>query len=221
MNTTRGRDLLISAIVIAAVGLVILLVVGITRADDKKEKSDAAEASLVVRPDSHYLDKVGDDKPTLVEFLDFECEVCGAVYPVIESLRKEFSGEFNYVIRYLPLDGHGNSRNAAYAVEAASRQGKIEEMYSAMFTTQKQWGESQEDQSGLFRRYAKEMGLDMKKFDRDVASRSVKNRVQRDFNDGVELKLKGTPSFFLDDKPLQVDSKDGLREALQEAIDGR
>ncbi|MFX6118894.1 hypothetical protein ABTE85_21770, partial [Acinetobacter baumannii] len=40
----------------------------------------------VVREDSHLLDDAGDDAITIVEFLDFECEACGAYYPVVEEL---------------------------------------------------------------------------------------------------------------------------------------
>lgn len=76
------------------------------------------------------------DAPTLVEFLDFECEACGAFYPVVEQIREAYDGKINYVIRYFPIPNHFNSMNAAIAVEAASQQGRVEEMYNKLFQTQ-------------------------------------------------------------------------------------
>lgn len=65
----------------------------------------------------------------LVEFLDFECESCGALFPIVEQLRSDYAGEITYVVRYFPLPGHVNSMNAAVAAEAAAQQGEFEAMY--------------------------------------------------------------------------------------------
>ncbi len=87
----------------------------------------------------------------VVEFLDFECEVCGAVYPVMEELREEYDGEVTFAVRYFPLPGHFNSGNAAVAVEAAAQQGAFEAMYQRMFETQSEWGEGRESEADRFR----------------------------------------------------------------------
>ena len=79
----------------------------------------AGASSSVVRQDSHVLDEAGEGAPVLVEFLDFECEACGAAYPIIEQLREEYAGEVTFVARYFPLPGHFNSERAARAAAAA------------------------------------------------------------------------------------------------------
>ena len=171
---------------------------------------------IVLRADSHRLDTAKDGKVTLVEFLDFECEACGAAYPTVEQLRKTYKGRVTFVARYFPLPGHGNALNAAHAVESAARQGKFEQMYQRMFETQAEWGESQESKAPLFRTYAKDLGLDMDEYDRDVESSTVANRVQADFADGQVAGVTGTPTFFLNGERVQsiADLTDAIDAAL-------
>ena len=192
-----------------------LIVVMMTRPDSPDA---GAEGSLPgTRADSHVLDDAGPDTPTLVEFLDFECEACGAFYPVVEQIREEYAGEINYVVRYYPLPGHFNSMNAALAAEAAAEQGKFEEMYQRLFETQTQWGEQQTSRADLFFTFAEDLGLDMSAYDTAVAAPATRERVEADFNDGQYLDISGTPTFFLDGEKLELNQLNDLTDALDEA----
>ena len=106
---------------------------------------------------------------------------------------------------------------AALAVEAASRQGKYKEMFDMAFQRQKDWGEKPNPTPEVFEGYAQELGLDMAKFKEDVASQSVKDRVQRDFDAGNKLGNTGTPTFFLNGK--KISNPNGL-DAFKKLIDG-
>jgi len=161
------------------------------------DSSPTASSDLLVREDSRHLDEVEDAKVTVVEFLDFECEACGAQYPILEQIREDYDGQINFVIRYFPLDGHSNSRPAAAAVEAAAQQGALEEMYARMFETQAEWGESQESQVDVFTGFAEELDLDMSEFTETMESDATAERVQADFDDGVGLGVQGTPTIFV------------------------
>lgn len=183
------------------------------------EPADAAERkNITVRADSHRLDTAKDGKVTLVEFLDFECESCRAAYPFVEGLRERYAGKVTFVLRYFPIPSHTNANNAAYAVESAARQGKLEGMYRRMYDTQAEWGESQDSKAALFRTYAKELGLDMAQYDADVSSPEVAARVQKDVDDARRLGVSGTPSFYLNDEPLTPSSTDEFVEAIDQAL---
>jgi protein-disulfide isomerase len=155
---------------------------------------------------------------TLVEFLDFECEACGAAFPLVEQLREEYAGKVTFVARYFPLPGHFNAERAARAVEAAARQGEFETMYQMMYETQSSWGEAQTPHDDLFRGFAEEIGLDMQKFDADYASDEVAARVQLDVDDGLELGVQGAPTFYLDGEPVQARSLDEFKAAIDAAL---
>lgn len=168
----------------------------------------------VTRENSRVLSQAPNEKAVLVEFLDFECEACGAAYPFIEELRGKYSENVTFIQRYFPLPGHLNSMNAAVAVEAAAQQDAYEPMYKKMFETQKQWGESADNKSALFRAYAEDLGLDLAAYDSTVADPATKERVKLDVADGTALGVTGTPSFFLDGKSLAVKSLDEFEAAV-------
>lgn len=178
-------------------------------------------APSVVRPNSHVLDDGGQDAVTVVEFLDFECEACGAFYPVVEELRQQYAGEITYVLRYFPLPGHYNSTNAALAAEAAAQQGQLEGMYNRLFQTQAEWGEAQESRADLFRTFAEEMGLDMVAYDEAVADPATLSRVELDVADGRALGVSSTPTFFVDGTLVQLQGLTDLEDAIAQALDAR
>lgn len=208
-------------VVMVIVAVVALTLLGRPSAPDAEADptpSPTAAADTVVREDSHRLSEAPEGSPVFVEFLDLECESCRAAFPLIEQLRKDYAGRVEFVIRYFPIDSHANAMNAAVAVEAAARQDKLEAMYARMYETQTEWGEQSQSQAPLFRQFAEQLGLDLGRYDADVASAEVKARVEKDRQDGLALGVKGTPTFFLDGQMIQPSSEQGLRQMLDKAI---
>ncbi|MDN5544133.1 MAG: DsbA family protein [Rhodococcus sp. (in: high G+C Gram-positive bacteria)] len=160
--------------------------------------SAGASDATVLRADTHLLSTAPDNDVVLVEFLDFECEACLAMYPTMERIRTEYADRITFGVRYFPIPSHTNSGLAARVVEAASRQGKFVEMYQRMYDTQTEWGESSESQEPLFRTFAQDLGLDMATFEADLKDPTVAERVERDFNEGIDLGVQGTATLFLD-----------------------
>ena len=155
---------------------------------------------------------------TLVEFLDFECGACGALYPVIEQLREEYEGRVTFAIRYFPLASHFNAQNAALAVEAAARQGALEPMYRMMYENQLDWGEARESREQTFLGFARRLGLDMDRFRRDVADPRTAARVGLDQEDGITLGVEGTPTLFLNGELLPLESGEQLKADIDAAL---
>jgi protein-disulfide isomerase len=161
-------------------------------------------------PTNELLTVVADDwikgnkeaPVTIVEYLDFECEACGAYYPVVKRLSEEFNNEVKLVNRYFPLPGHKNSITSALAVEAAGRQGKYWEMHNIVFENQRDWGEKQAPDPKIFENFARQIGLDMDQYSKDIASQELKDRIERDRKAGQKLGLTGTPTFFLNGKKI-------------------
>lgn len=185
-----------------------------------KDKSDQG-AAIVVAPDPRTLGRPGDGKVTFTEFLDFECPACAAAYPLVEQLRQEYEGRVTFNIRYFPLPSHRNAMPSALAVEAAAQQGKLAPMYAKMFQTQPQWGNQARSQAPLFREFARELGLDLKRYDADVRSRTTRKRVRRDLAAAQALELQGTPSFFVNETPVTPESPEQLRSLLDAALAGK
>ena len=219
MHDQTKAALAVAAIVIAAIGGVFVtnqLQGGNEPAE--AEVSSAIADGAIVRDDSRILGDEGSSGVTFVEFLDFECEACGAAYPVVEDLREKYAGEVTFVIRYFPLPGHFNSGRAARAVESAARQGELEAMYSRMYETQSEWGEAGEPKDDLFRSFAEEIGLDMDQYGADYASPEIEERISKDVADGESLGVSGTPTFYIDGELFQPETVEDFSAALDEAL---
>ena len=189
-----------------------------------EEKAASAESSSQAPPpvmpeNMHKLSTAEDGKVTLVEFLDFECEACGAVYPHLERLREQYKDRVTFAIRYFPNDGHTNAMIAAQAVEAASKQGKLVPMYKRMFETQREWGEASESKREVFLGFAEDLGLDMKQFVRDLDDPQTAERVLADKKAGLALGVQGTPTIFLNEQMLELTSLDQLKADIEAALD--
>ena len=172
----------------------------------------------MVTESMHRLSTAEDGKVTLVEFLDFECEACGALYPHLEQLREEYEGRVTFAIRYFPNDGHFNAMIAAQAVEAASKQGKLEAMYKRMFETQKEWGEARESKLEVFVGFAKDLGLDMDQFMRDLNSPQTIERITADKEAALQLGVQGTPTLFINEQMMQLESLEQLKTDIEAAL---
>lgn len=215
---TSVKATLIS-IAVAVVLLIVGIIFTITQRAATPEPAEGEELQTV-RTDSHVLDQGGADAVTVVEFLDFECEACGAFYPIVEELRAQYAGDITYVVRYFPLPGHINSTQAALAAEAAAQQDRFEDMYHRLFETQAQWGEGAEETPAVFRGFAEDLGLDMAAFDAAISDPATLERVQSDMADGEALGVSSTPSFFVDGKPLTLQEWGDLEAAIEKAVNG-
>ena len=210
----------VKATLVAIAVAVVLLIAGIIFAIAQQQPAAPAEGEQrqTVRTDSHVLDQGGADAVTVVEFLDFECEACGAFYPIVEELREKHRGDITYVVRYFPLPGHINSTQAALAAEAAAQQGRFEDMYHRLFETQSQWGEQAEETPEVFRGFAEDLGLDMAAYDAAIADPATAKRVQADKSDGEKLGVTSTPTFFIDGEQIVMQKWDDLALAIDEAV---
>jgi protein-disulfide isomerase len=109
----------IKILALIAVVVVVAAVLGANYYREAKqgERRETATAdSRLVRPDSPALGSA-DAPVTVVEFVDPECESCGAFHPTLKSILRDYGGRVRLVVRYMPF--HPNSRLAAAFTEAA------------------------------------------------------------------------------------------------------
>lgn len=212
-----SKNLKLSAILIALVVVVmagLLFFSGRDNANPGPAAGNTIPAERLVREDSPRLSE--GSEATFVEFLDFECESCIALYPTIEELREEYGDRVSFVVRHMPL--HSNSVNAALAAEAAGEQGKFEDMYQRLFETPQEWGHQPTSQRDTFFRYAEEMGLNMEQFRADFEDPATLARIEQSQQDAQAVGVTGTPTFFLDGQQLNPTSVDDLKASIENAL---
>lgn len=133
---------------------------------------------------------------TLVLIDDFECPFCGRLYTTFEQIKKEYQGKIKIAFVQFPLKFHKKASPAAYAAIAAGKQGKFWEMYSILFTKQKEW-KAEQDLQKWFEDEAEILELDIQKFKNDMESASVKKIVEDDINFVESFGIRGTPGTFI------------------------
>jgi Na+/H+ antiporter NhaA len=145
-----------------------------------------------VDPERDHIRGPIDAPVTVVEYGDFECPFCGQAEPVLRELLTDFGDDVRYVWRNLPLnDVHPNSQQAAEAAEAAAEQGAFWEMHDVLLENQDALGV--DDLIG----YARELGLDVERFEDDLRTRAGAARVAQDVDSADLSGVSGTPTFFI------------------------
>ena len=123
----------------------------------------------------------------VIEYADFECPYCAA-----QSVRLAASG-LRRVFRYFPVrSSHPRAWAAACAAEAAALQGRFWDMHELLFADQ-----GRLEDPHLWER-ARQLELDLERFDSDRRDEAVAARVKRDFNSGVRAGVVTTPTAFCD-----------------------
>ena len=130
---------------------------------------------------------------TLVEYGDYECPDCGSAGPIVRGLRRRLGAQLRFVFRNFPrVEIHPHAQHAAEAAEAAEAQGRFWEMHDVLFEHQ----QALEDADLV--RYAAQLGLDRKRFERELAEHVYAPRVHEDVLGGLRSEVDRTPTFFLD-----------------------
>jgi protein-disulfide isomerase len=156
---------------------------------------------------------------TLEEFADFECPPCANLHSESKKLKEEYGDRIRFVFRHYPLSMHKHAADAAKAAEAAGMQGKFWEMHDRLFERQEEWSSS-ENARQLFVDYARSLALDMERFQRDVNSEQVNNRVAADQKRGDSIDIEGTPSLFINGTEVSSEAMtpEGIRKAVNAAL---
>jgi protein-disulfide isomerase len=149
-----------------------------------------------------------DAKVTLVEFADFECPHCRAAVPMIDAVLAAHPDKVRLVYKFVALPLHVRAEPAARAAWAAGQQGKFWEMEHLLFERQDHL------EQGDLERYAHVLKLDVAKWKVDMDSPAAKDRVAQDHRLEEDLKLKGTPTLYVNGRELDLEADEILEERI-------
>jgi protein-disulfide isomerase len=154
-----------------------------------------------------------DSKLVLIEFSDFQCPACKAYKPVVEQIMKEYGDRIVFGYRHFPLPQHTMAEKLAIASEAAGEQGKFWEAHAYFFENQSSIASDSPE------KMAESLGLNIQKFQKDVNSDYLKDRVFKDKTDANRLGVNSTPTFFLNGKKLTLRSPQDLILVIQKELE--
>lgn len=130
-------------------------------------------------------------KVTIVEFSDFQCPYCARGKETMEQVLKAYPNDVKLVFKNLPLAFHQQATPAAKAALAAGRQNKFWEMHDKLFEN------AQKLSPAFYEEAAKELGLDLAKFKKDMADPAIEKQIEEDKALAAKNDIQGTPGFFV------------------------
>jgi protein-disulfide isomerase len=172
-----------------------------------KDRFDPASAKTLPL-DGSPTKGPADAPVTIVEFADFECPHCRMAVPLVDAVLDAHPGKVRLVYKFVSLPMHVHAEPAARAAFAAGQQGKFWEMEHLLFERQ----EHLEDAD--LERYAKILKLDIAQWKLDMSSTATKDRVAQDQKLEQDLKLKGTPTIYVNGRELDIEADESLEERV-------
>lgn len=138
---------------------------------------------------------------TIVEYSDFECSYCSKSKETISSLLAKYPDKVRVVFKHLPLSFHPAAMISAKYYEAISLQSsqKAFEFHDRVF----------KNQAGLkngepyLTRIAEDLKVDMVKLQKDLHSKLVKEKIQKDIAEAKKFNIQGTPGFLINGVPVK------------------
>jgi protein-disulfide isomerase len=146
-----------------------------------------------------YVKGSADAPVEITEFADYQCPFCQTFatlqMPTIEE-RLVKTGRVRWRYRDFPLQQHGFARLAAHSAACADEQGKYWEQHERIYEGQSEWAGAR-DAGPLFRRYAKDVGLDLGRYDACMNAGKYAGRIQASYNEGVQVGVSSTPTLLV------------------------
>lgn len=181
------------------------------KAEEAKNKPLDAAAQAKLASGSTLTFGPKDAPVTVVEFSDFQCPYCSRAADAVDAIKKKYPDNVRVVFRQFPLGFHKEAHLAAQASAAAGAQGKFWQYHDLLFKNQKAL--SRPD----LEKYAKEVGLNMKQFNKALDDGTYKASVDADMALGEEVHVRGTPTMFVNGQRVANPTDTAM---ISTAIDG-
>src|SRR6266511_2559330 len=173
------------------------------RASYVRELRQKAGVKVLLEPLRVAVDVTGrpirgnkDAPVTIVEFSDFQCPFCSRARPTVNKVRETYGDKVRVIFRNFPLSIHPQAQKAGEAAGCAGEQGKFWEMHDRLFANQAKL------QVPDLKEHAAVLGLDPEAFRQCLDSGRHTADLQRDAEAGTGYGVSGTPSFFINGRPL-------------------
>jgi len=158
-------------------------------------KPENTASTTLVRPigDDDYVWGEKGSPVKIIVYSDFQCPFCATYADTLKQAETEFTNKIVVAFRHFPLPGHEEAMNAALASECAGEQGKFLGMYDQLFNDNK----ANDFSKDRFNADAKNLGLDMKKFNQCLKTGKYGDKIQSQIDEANKLGVIGAPTTFI------------------------
>ncbi len=153
---------------------------------------------------------------TISEFFDPACEACRAFHPIVKKIIDAFPGKVRVALRYTTF--HGPSKEAVAILEAARKQNQFVPVLEALLEKQPAWAPHGRPGQSPWE-FLSGTGLDIQRAKGDAKHPGVTAVINLDAADVTDLGVRATPTFFVNGKPLQKFSAQGLYDLVKQEVE--
>lgn len=125
---------------------------------------------------------------------------------------EQYQGKVKLIVKNFPLGNHKFSFQAALASLAAQRQEKFWEYHDLLLLNYNKLNDEK------ILELARDLKLDMEKFQKDTKDSVLRARVNQDIRDGKMAGVKGTPTVFINGKNLRNRSFQGFKAMIEKEL---
>ncbi|MEK6563695.1 MAG: thioredoxin domain-containing protein [Candidatus Omnitrophota bacterium] len=151
---------------------------------------------------------------TIVEFIDIQCPFCARFHPLVVEAVNAFPDKVKAVIKNYPLPFHEQAIPAAKAALAAGEQGKYWEMLDGLLKNSSNLNKNE------FNTLAKNLGLNMKKFQKDLKNNDTQwqEHIQKDISLGNMVEVRGTPTIYINGRKTKARNINSLKSEIESIL---
>jgi protein-disulfide isomerase len=131
--------------------------------------------------------------------------------PLLEQVLEKNPQTVKLVFKNMPLKFHKFADPAARAALAANEQGKFWEFHDKLFAAKK-------IDTEVIKQIAKELGLDMARFETDMNSPRIRSKLQQDLIDAQKAGVTGTPTVFINGRVPKQRNLKGFQEIIDDEL---
>lgn len=149
------------------------------------------------------IPRVAEDRPirgarkapiTIVEYSDFECPYCRAVFPTLQDVLSTYGDQVRLVYKHNPLSFHATAEPAARYFEAIAIQSEEQAWrFHDLVFQQRSLSRGPE----ILEEIAAGLEIDHERLKRDLESDTVTERIAADRAEASQFGFDGTPAFVI------------------------
>ena len=132
--------------------------------------------------------------------------------PQLEQLLEKYPTDVRVVFKNFPIRSHKYAYKAAMAALAAGHQDKFWEFHDQLFKNYNRLNDQK------IQEISKELGLDQTKFSEHQKSPVEAARIRKDYEEGIRLGVRGTPTIFINGKKLKNRSMQAMEANIQQEL---
>jgi len=132
--------------------------------------------------------------------------------PQFEQLLKKYPATVKLFFKNFPIRSHKYALKAAVAALAAEPLGKFWEFHDTLFSNYNRLNDQKiQEIVGL-------LGLDEAEFKEQQKNPAITERIRHDYEEGIRLGVRGTPTVFINGKKLRDRSMKSMQAVIEKAL---